>query len=86
MKVITNIARVATIGVVVLVIGGCDTVSRDQYLNTAYGPGKAPETYRVGGPRVETASGSRVTLIRRAEVDSGWNGPATQPAATQPGN
>lgn len=83
MKVRTRIVCVASLAVVAVSVGGC-TVSRKEYLNTAYGPGETPATYRVGGVAPEPSTGSRVTLIRSAEVSSGWTGAASAPAASQP--
>jgi hypothetical protein len=83
MKVRTNIVRVAALAAVVLSVGGC-TVSRKDFLNTAYGPGQSPETYRVGGPAPAVESASRVTLIRSADVSSGWAGATTAPATPAP--
>jgi hypothetical protein len=74
MKTRTNFARIAFAAVAIVSLGGC-TVSRNQYLNTAYGPGQSPATYRVGGPRQDTQVESKVTIIRHAN-----DTPATQPA------
>ena len=82
MKVRTNTVRFAALGLVTVALSGCGmTVSRNESLNTAFGPGQSPTTYRVGGERPESESGSRVTLIRSADVSSGWKGAATAPAA-----
>ena len=70
----TNFARIALAAVAVISLGGC-TVSRNEYLTTAYGPGKSPATYRVGGPRQDTQVESKVTIIRHAE-----DAPAAEPA------
>ena len=82
MKVRTNIVCFAALGLVTVALTGCGTtVSRNESFNTAFGPGTTPTTWRAGGPREETESGSRVTLIRSADVSSGWKGAATAPAA-----
>ncbi len=82
MKVRTNTVRFAALALVTVALSGCGmTVSRNESLNTAFGPGQSPTTYRVGGERPESESGSRVTLIRSADVSSGWKGAATAPAA-----
>lgn len=91
MKVRTNTIRFAALTLVTVALTGCGmTVSRNDSFNTAFGPGQSPTTYRVGGERPESESGSRVTLIRSADVNSGWKGaesaPAATPPATQPGN
>lgn len=79
MKTRTHVARIAAIAAIAFVaatLGGCsNTVSRNEYLSTAYGPGKSPATYRVGGVREVTEVESKVTIIRRAD-----DAPATQPA------
>jgi hypothetical protein len=53
------------------IAGGCDTVGRNRYLDSAFGPGKAPETYRVGGLRTDSDdnAGSRSFVVREASLD-----------------
>lgn len=51
-----------------LALAGC-TVSRSQYLNTAFGPGKSPETYRVGGLAPQTNTEAKVVVVRSADLE-----------------
>ena len=78
MKIRTTIARLALAAVAVVSIGGC-TVSRNEYLDTAYGTGSAPSTYRVGGLREVTSVDSKVTIIRTADDATA----AAEPAASK---
>ena len=67
MRSLVTIACTAAALAAVMLIAGCDsnTVSRVESLNTTFGPGQLPATYRVG-PQTNIDPGPREHVIMTA--------------------
>jgi hypothetical protein len=82
-SLITPLATVTFTGITMLA-GGCGTVSRSAYLDTAYAPPlTSPSSYRVGGEAAASDT-PKVIVVRHAETGETFSSATTTGAAASP--